>query len=525
MLTYFALTFGTSDVQFRKEEIEKSALRLGSRKSKGHDNITLNPQKGRKYKIHLKPNRGQEGLYLLSSPRKDGETILRYYDELCSIIRFPLAMPLVQSLLIPGHSDYKFLIIYTDQGDAGDHHRGNDSNYLAAIFKRRMLDLYPGLKNEDFIDFPLKQKVTDIDFQYSNFASATQFILQVPNNEVDKIILLAQGGVDQVNQALTLQFIQAFGDKLSLYQQAEDSQPRLLDFTKLFRFDLFRQQIIALIKASDYHGALEVKKMLNDKKLEKFTLLLEFARLRKLFLYKDAVKQVSAIGKQAPFFIKDYLERNHLSGMLVTEFSGKEPVFLVMERFYMAQFCFRHHNLTDFVLSLQIFFETLAGQYLSIVSGVDITRKHFESVMKLIQNLSISDPEILAAVRNRLRKKNEEELSVSFPLLAALALEFSEKFSHNGIRTLLQPLLHVNSQLNGFSGSSGLDKLRNAIAHEGRGVSADELYLASNIRGHKHDKLKYWREMMEELEIFLSVESNPYEIMNEWLIKEITFSV
>jgi hypothetical protein len=56
--------------------------------------------------------------------------------------------------------------------------------------------------------------------------------------------LLPQGGIDQINHAITLQLIQRFKHKVRLFQQPDGLAPTELSFTHAFLNDLNKQKIL-----------------------------------------------------------------------------------------------------------------------------------------------------------------------------------------------------------------------------------------------------------------------------------------
>jgi len=381
------------------------------------------------------------------------------------------------------------------------------------------MHIYPDFTEDQFLLVPIQQKVTDIDFQYVEIAKTCKSFLQTPVEEISQLILLAQGGIDQINQALTLQLIQAFGAKLIIYQQAEDQKPKQLNFTNLFLQDLIKQQALALVKATDYHGAKMLLDMIENKDVVKVKTLIAFAGFRKVFLFKEADKVANALGRKKPEFIENYVNRIHSIQNLEIEIDNKEFLFLIAERFYLADFYFTRQNYTDFVLAFQIFFETICNLYLSHIHKVDLTRKYHDTLSQLFETISCNEPELHKAALAKLNVTNGS-LRVSFPAIAALTIIISEKRKHHTVYQITEPLLHINSQLNGYSGGNGLDVLRNSIAHEGKGVLPEDLYLASNHR-NKKDKMEYWNMLMPGLKNVFFANINPYDEMNEVILKEL----
>jgi hypothetical protein len=244
MKNFVVITLGTSDVQVKVDLLEKSDFEL--------DGLVLHHKHRQMPSVNLRPNRDRQDSRLLNQCRVDGETITNAgIDSYLSVLDFPLTLPAIQTLIEnnPEHKIHKWLFVYTDQKDSL--HRLNDTVFVRQILARK-IELEYGASMSDFIDFPVTEKIPDIDHQYVQFGLKCQHFLLTPEQEVGQVVLLAQGGIDQINQALTLQLTQAFKHKLQLYQKAEDRDPSLLKFPRLFLNDLNKQKIYKHLEDYDF---------------------------------------------------------------------------------------------------------------------------------------------------------------------------------------------------------------------------------------------------------------------------------
>lgn len=235
------LTLGTSEIQ------------INSNPGKGFIISNSILRKDGLPDINLKTNRGYNN-YLLKSPREDGENMFRHYEQFKSVIRIPLILPLIKMLEEEAVKLHEIWFIYTNQKDAEDRFKSNDTLFYKDIIKSKIKSYLPNIK---FQGYQIEERVRDIDFQYKQFG---QKMLEISINytEIGKIYLLPQGGIDQINQALTLQLIQAFKDKVILYQNAEGSKPEKLSFTQLFLNDLTKQKVIKHIRDLDFDKAVDL---------------------------------------------------------------------------------------------------------------------------------------------------------------------------------------------------------------------------------------------------------------------------
>lgn len=235
------LTLGTSEVQINPNPGEDFTV------------FDFKLKKAPLPDINLKQNRGYDN-YLLKSPRVDGEHILKFYDQYSPVIRLPLILPLIFLLKSENISLDEIWLVFTDQKDAAEPHKLNDTLYFKEIVKRKIKNEFPDVQ---FHEYGIEEKVRDIDFQYLQFGKEI-LTLAANQQEIEKVYLLPQGGIDQINQALTLQLIQYFKDKVILYQNAELSKPEKLKFTQLFLNDLTKQNVIKHIKDFDFDKAADL---------------------------------------------------------------------------------------------------------------------------------------------------------------------------------------------------------------------------------------------------------------------------
>lgn len=233
------LTLGTSEIQINPEPGDGFSI-ISERQLK-KDGLP---------EINLKPNRSYSD-FLLKSPRLDGENIIKNYAEFSSVIKVPLIFPVLEHLIKEEASLNEIWFFYTDQKDAEDTFRLNDTLYFKDIISLKIKEKLPQIQ---FHDYKIGEKVRDIDYQYKQLG-IEMLKLSARKDEIEKVYLLPQGGIDQINQALALQLIQLFKDKVILYQNAERSTPQKLAFTKIFLNDLTKQNVIKHIRDFDFGKA------------------------------------------------------------------------------------------------------------------------------------------------------------------------------------------------------------------------------------------------------------------------------
>jgi hypothetical protein len=250
MKNIFIITLGTREVQLRKSKLSNHGFVVSSdEKQIAHRDLP-------DMNLSVYENHNFPDFYCCAEPRVSGNIILENWDYLKKVIEFPLIEQALDTI-ISGHTIHELILVYTDQKDIDTTnkksltHFNSDTISFRNIFRRQLLELYPSLPNNPASDIAVTEKTADIDFQYRNFAITCKALYEL-EPEILQVFLLAQGGIDQINHALTLQLIQAFGSKVKLWQQAEGNEPRSLTFPFLFIQDLNKQKLIKHISDYDF---------------------------------------------------------------------------------------------------------------------------------------------------------------------------------------------------------------------------------------------------------------------------------
>ena len=231
MQNIFIVTLGTREIQFKIDELAENNFEIEDLHSSNikikhkENNISFEVFKNNFYENYLYP----------VQPRTAGKIISENFDIFKNILFFPLINKPFEKI-VKENNLTKFIIVYTDQIDLKDNDKNKqrDTLYFAEIIKKHYYEKLEKSGRTDFIDICINKNVTDIDYQYNYFAKELKEKLKINNNEINKIYLLPQGGIDQINHALTLQLLQQYKDKVEIWQQAEGKEANLLQFTNLF---------------------------------------------------------------------------------------------------------------------------------------------------------------------------------------------------------------------------------------------------------------------------------------------------
>lgn len=250
------ITLGTRDVQLKMDKLKDSGLELVNQNGKlvvVGEGVDI----GVRTAGPCLDQPAQEGRLSLISPRGAGKIIWHHYEKFKKVI----CLPILDNFLIKIAQDkasWTLVFVYTDQGEESPFST-SDTLYFKKIACRFIEDEY-GIRDVEFLDIPVQKEPADIDNQYTSFDAifrTSQFENLIKDS--DEVWLLPQGGLDQVNQALTLQLILHARNKLSLFQQPENQELRELQFASYFLSSLNREIILEKARRYDFAGILEFK--------------------------------------------------------------------------------------------------------------------------------------------------------------------------------------------------------------------------------------------------------------------------
>lgn len=228
--------------------------------------------------IKIKENRNYHDFILLASPRNDGKLISEHYEDFKDILHYPLITPLLNYLSEHQLTFDEVWWVFTNQEKEVPHFQFNDTLHYRTILQKYFQEKFPSVT---YKDYEITEDVKNIDTQYTSFYSRALELLK-DKEEIANIYLLPQGGIDQINHALTLQLIQLFKEKVHIYQCAEKSEVVELQFTNLFLSDLTKQNIIKHIKDYDFDKATGI--ILSNQYL---SILSDYAAKRLSLLHKN----------------------------------------------------------------------------------------------------------------------------------------------------------------------------------------------------------------------------------------------
>lgn len=257
-MNILVITLGTRDVQLK--------LPSSNNNFELQTEITLKPDRkfektyitsvsGEKVLVY-RDKTSKPDMYYLSEARRGGEQLLNPVWQ--PLICYPLIQPVVAYLQQIECEPQHIFIVYTDQeGYAERNFTEKDTKYFSELVWDYLQQQYP---NATLDAYGVCEDAVNIDFQYDKFHTElkTRQILEFSLEQIDNVWLLPQGGIDQVNQALTLALIETYKGKLKQLQTLENATVRLSNFPERFVDRLLRNQLLKQVERYEYSLAYSV---------------------------------------------------------------------------------------------------------------------------------------------------------------------------------------------------------------------------------------------------------------------------
>lgn len=265
------VTVGNSDVQFKiQPDKVKSVIN-----DKGFEQL---------YFVHnglpeitIKKNRGNNDSYLIDLPRENGEKLNVNADLYLPYLDFPILKPVVGYLKEKKEIIDAICIVFTNQQDAEERYRKNDTVFFKELIKKWIIEEIPEIK---VFEYAVLEKAFETDFQYTSFST---FLKSFDIEMYNQAFLLPQGGIDQINQSLTLQLIQLFKGKLTQLSVNEDGHVFTNQFPSLFLHDLTKKAVENQLNRFDFGAAAQL--IMDKEPLKNLCIYLD---LRLNMKHKDA---------------------------------------------------------------------------------------------------------------------------------------------------------------------------------------------------------------------------------------------
>lgn len=250
MYNFFVATIGKRDVQINRNRLEENNLSLVN-----EGNLWYIKDNASQQLVEIdapgnsmsSPNQSH---YVIKQPRTGGD-IIRFNQSFQNACDLPIISPVIEKILVEEKNLKIVKLVHTDQDNID--YRNGDTLYFSSIIKKYLEQNH----NLDVDEYKVLNSPADIDIQYADFKhkrSQANTNLLPANEEVRLIYLLVQGGMDQINFALTLRLMENYRGKLIYLQKPEKSGVIQRQFPIEFIKNLTRNQIISLIRRREFIG-------------------------------------------------------------------------------------------------------------------------------------------------------------------------------------------------------------------------------------------------------------------------------
>ena len=487
MKNYLVITLGTREIQIPVNKIEEYNFEVIEEKGEKFPKYFVQKTNDSSVKIEVrKPSNEFPDFYTIS-PRTTGKIIDDNYNLFRSIIDFPIVRPAIEYLKQKDVNLDVIMLVYTDQEEAFKsekvkfQNKENDSVYYADIISKLIKeDVF--FANTEIDLFSVSQNVTDIGFQYDYFKKINENLLYP--EKVKQVFLYPQGGIDQINQALTLRLIETFGNKVKQLQNAEGVEFRELDFPSKFLESLAKQQVLALITQADYKAALSIRNFMvtygvcPKQKPDKL-LLLAYYRYNLLI---DEAKKLATTLNTTNFKYSFYNEMiKGISFLDIENFPDNFPEkywYKLGDLFEKSRFIIKQENINEAVLYFHNFFEFLLNTCLGTIYSCDLIRSYDNYSRVILDKITIGMPTIYENYKDDYGK-----IHFSIPLkIDALLLHAETNKNIKCFLSELKPYIKARNKTLP-TGQRFINDLRNEYAHEGKFIAASEIpYLSGLIQ-------------------------------------------
>ena len=255
MKNYLVITLGTREIQLPLSKIKEHNFEVIEEKGEKNPRFFVQKINDPSIKIEVKQPSKEFPDFFTISPRTAGKIINDNYSLFRPIIDFPIVRPAIEYLKQKSVRLDVIMLVYTDPDKAFKNGRvkfqnmENDSVYYADIISK-LIKEDSFFVNTEIDQFAITDNVTDLGYQYDDFKRINDFLLYP--EEVKQVFLYPQGGIDQINQALTLRLIEIFKVKVKQLQKAEGADFKELDFPSKFLGSLNKQKILKHLADYDF---------------------------------------------------------------------------------------------------------------------------------------------------------------------------------------------------------------------------------------------------------------------------------
>ncbi len=448
------ITLGTSDIQFDPETLKSNGKFAISDSDK-----TIYSLSNSEIKIPLSQNRNYK-TFTLKSCRQGAPTILQHFDQFYPVISFPLALPFIQEIHNNPEVYLKQIVLVCTNQMVPDQME-KDTIYVADVLKQYLMVRF-NYPETLFEKLEITENVTDYDYQYINLGSRLENMEGL--TQADKILLLPQGGIDQINTTLMLQLLRNYGKKVEIYQTREQQPTRRINFAELYTRDIILDQIALLCQKARYSSAIEILKNHFSNEYNELEGALQVA----YSLSKLRINDFEALKKQNYFdILKDIFDKKIFwAPFLQKVFSNDNNAFKVSIAFEKVRFYKKINLADDFVLSLHIFIESFLNHFISETYNIKISEVTNENQFKTI--IENNSDEIKKKQKNLLNSYSFFDINRrSVPAMIILAYQ-----KNGNADKIIKFFTKLNQNFK--NAELVLDKIRNDLVHNGKSPTNEQ---------------------------------------------------
>lgn len=471
----------------------------------GNRNITYN---GMEISQYLKSDESRNNDSFNSFLKTNNIESASFYDftqylfENFEIEKENIQPKILNILLDEMHEEIEKLIIFSSDQKKG--RKTQDTVFEGELLKKLFEQKYKTIEIECE---PIRGSVVDQD---SLLRFYMQYLKQLAkNNKEYSFIICDAGGTAYQKSALkicTEYLIDKEKYKVFYVAQAEENKSKLYEAEPVeYRKIIEKHQIEQLITVGQYRAAFLLHNNGEEKYKEKDNLckFLKYTDLRIGNYFYDA-KIFSNPGNYKERYrfdvLKDYNSEKPLgSNHELEDVLSKKFYFQTCEILSTAQFYLKNKNYTQAVLFSSIFIERFLQSLLEKQFGYLFISKYTRAAERFINEA----PQRFSKI-GELFEGEMKTVSVPAQCIAVQSIE--NKITYSICKDIEKLNSKFISSATGKKEGKGLDKLRNLIAHEGKGVSYDDL----------QEKAACFEEIFAGwCKIFALPEKNIYEIHNE----------
>lgn len=396
-----------------------------------------------KHGILLIPNREIKDFFLISDCRNGGKIIVEHFNDFKDVLHFPIIQKAIDYI----KNLNNILLVVTDQSkapNAKDFHKNRDTIYIGHFLMKYINQKYSGKIKVDILT--VEHNVAYYDSMYKFFgdnSTLKNFLDRISSD--DKLYLLPQGGIDAINTSLMLRTIEIAGKQMTQLFVGEDGNITPLNFPNLFLKNIEKHILHHLIKNYQYEALLKMQFP------EKLQLLTKYALYRLNLQYDEAQQKLEQLKKE------DSDNRNQL---LLFNINNKNESGLKLKDLYLSfKIKLNNEQYADALFRLfalqDLFFQLSAEKIFECKISINMKEDKW--------------------------KKSLEEKKLIEPLEQCIIDGRKLDYSRTS-RRVLKEIYRIKSDdnfknewLSLFNSIEKLDDLRNRFAHDGKGITRDDV--------------------------------------------------